>query len=100
MNKQQATRLMNKAVKAFNAHSSDFESIMDDASVSLSDEQWVELGNLLNEALKTPVLPETPKQEQERLEATVARLRIGLENAEKALYSFYARNYARKRSTQ
>lgn len=35
------------------------------------------------------------KQEQERLEANVARLRIELENAEKALYSFYARKRSR-----
>lgn len=91
MNKQQTTRLMNRAVKAFKEQSSDFESIMDDASVSLSDEQWVELEHLIEEANKTPVLPETPKQEQERLEANVARLRMELDNAEQALHSFYAR---------
>ena len=97
MDKRSATRLMNKAVRAFNTGSPDFQGIMDDASVYLSDEQWDELERLIEEASKTPALPETPQQEQVRLEAAVTRLRGELQDAEARLYAFYCRK-GRKQS--
>ena len=97
MEKQYATQLMSKAVKAFKEGDPDFQSIMDDASVRLTDEQWKELELLLIEASKKPALPETPKQEQDRLESQVARLRAELAEAEKQLNAFYARKHVKAR---
>lgn len=96
MDKRQATALMNRAVKAYRQDSPAFQSIMDDASVNLSDEQWEKLGQLLEEAQKTPPLPEDPKITQARLEETVKRLRYELEEAEKRLYAFYAQKQSKK----
>jgi hypothetical protein len=100
MNKRQGFVLIQKAVNAFNNDSPDFQSIMDDASVKLSDEQWLALQQALEEASKTPRQPDSPEQEQDRLERTVERLRTELRDAEARLYAFYGKKQGKKKARQ
>ena len=93
MNKQQADRLIKRAVKAYRQNSASYTSAMDDASVHLSDTQWQQLLDALEGADTMPPLPESMKEEQERLEANVHRLRRELDEAQRLLNAFYAHKH-------
>jgi hypothetical protein len=97
MRQRDAERLMNRAIKAYRQGSDSYQSIMDDASIKLSEEQWEELCRRLDEADYLPALPMSPQEEQAHLEARVARARVELEEATKELYAFYGRKHSRKK---